>query len=88
MVPVALPQSITQAEEEESLKKRFGVEALPEVGHVHDNVRMTQSAGLEGPDRKKGKMALIALLLLLAGGGVLLFFAHQNGMLDKLLQGQ
>lgn len=86
--PIALPQSITGAEADEHLKKRFGVDSLPELDKHHTKVTLTTSMGVGGPVRSAKSMVLIALFLLLVGGGILLFFAKQNGTLDKLLQGQ
>jgi hypothetical protein len=86
--PIALPQSITSAEGEEHLRKKFGVEQLPDMGDRHENVRLTQSAGVGGPIRSPRNMLIMALVLLLIGGGVLLYFANANGSLDKILQGQ
>ncbi len=88
MGPVALPQSITQQDEESSLKKRFGVDELPEISHTHDMVRMQESGGITGPDRSNKGMFIAALLLLLVGGGALLYYAYSQGMLDTVLKGQ
>ena len=41
--PVMLPQSMTGEAEEESLKRRFGVEQLPEVDKKHSLLRLTDS---------------------------------------------
>ena len=82
---VALPQSITQEEENDRLKERFGVESLPDRVQTHTKVQLHQSAGAGGPDRARKSMVLIALLILLIGGGVLAYFAYQKGGLDQLL---
>lgn len=84
--PVVLPQSITQEAEDERLKKRFGVEYLPEVDKRHNLVGLTQSEGASGPDRARrgAKVFLLLLLLGLAGAG---YVAYSQGMLDKLLGG-
>lgn len=69
---VALPQSITSSEEGEELKDKFGVESLPELDKRHQSVRVTQSRGALGPDRKRlgVKIALVILVLAAIGGAV------------------
>ena len=82
---ISLPQSITSSEADEHLKKRFGVEQLPEVDARHSKVTLTQSEGIGGPSRTGKSMLVVAVLLLLGGGAALLFFAHKNGQLDQWL---
>lgn len=79
-----LPRSITQEAEEERLKGRFGVDHLPAVKEVNSLVRMTESQGTHGPDRRRGKLVMIVLvLLLLVAGGA--YYAHTQGMLAGAL---
>lgn len=62
--PVVLPRSITQEAEEESLKGRFGVEKLPEVGQRNTLVTVADSAGQSGPERTAGgKLRLVLVLV-------------------------
>lgn len=84
--PVVLPRSITQEEEEERLKSRFGVDHLPELQEVNSLVRMTESQGTLGPDRSRRKLMVVVLVvvLALAGGAAV---AHSQGLLNGLLGG-
>ena len=80
---VALPQSITSEEEGQELKSRLGVEVLPDLDRRHGSVRVTQSRGAAGPDRRRiGLKVLVVLLILTAiGAGV----AWQMGLLEGLI---
>jgi hypothetical protein len=81
---VLLPRSITQEAEEERLKERFGVDHLPTVKEVNSLVRLQESQGAQGPDRRRGKLLMfIVVVLLLAAGGA--YYAHTQGMLAGLL---
>ena len=85
--PVLLPQSITGGEAEERLKDRFGVDELPEMEQHHARVRVTVSAGTEGPQRMGG-IKLLLILLTICGailGG--LYYAQSTGLLGKLTEG-
>ena len=66
---VVLPRSITQEAEEDSLKRRFGSESLPDITGKAPILQVAQSVGEAGPDRaRRGmKVGLVLFLLLLAG---------------------
>lgn len=83
--PVVLPQSITQEAEDERLRKRFGVEQLPEIDKLHSSVRVTTSEGAFGPDRKRMGLKILFVLfaLLIVGAGA---YLHQQGALDAFLK--
>ena len=83
---LALPQSITQEAEDERLRKRFGVEQLPNLDKVHSLVGLTTSEGADGPDRARRGLKIFLLLVIqaLAGGG---YFAWSEGLLDSIIAG-
>lgn len=83
---MVLPRSITQEAEEERLKGRFGVDRLPEVQEVNSLVRMTESQGTLGPDRSRGKLAVVLVLVVVAVAAGLAY-AHKQGLLAGLLGG-
>lgn len=80
---VSLPQSITSEEEGQELKNRFGVESLPELDRRHGSVRVTQSRGAGGPDRRRTGLKVLAVLLVLAAAG--LAVAWKMGLLAAYL---
>lgn len=67
---VVLPRSITQEQEEESLKSRFGVENVPDITHKAPILQLSQSIGEGGPSRTGAKGKLALLLLLFLGGAL------------------
>ena len=67
---IALPQSMTSEEEGAELRSRLGVEHIPDLDRRHGSVRVTQSRGAEGPDRKRTGLKVFLLLLVVVGVGV------------------
>lgn len=80
---VALPQSITSEEEGNELKSRLGVESLPDLDRRHGSVKVTQSRGASGPDRRRIGLKIFLVLLVLAAIG--LGVAWQMGMLEGVI---
>ena len=85
LLPLDVLSDIRSAED---LRRRFGVEELPEISHTHEMVHMRESGGISGPDRSSKGMFFFAFLLLLIGGGALAYYAYTQGMLDQWLPGQ
>ncbi|MBL4846385.1 MAG: hypothetical protein JKY65_12730 [Planctomycetes bacterium] len=48
---------------------RLGVDHLPDLDRRHGSVRVTQSQGADGPDRRRTGLKVFLFLLLLAGVG-------------------
>lgn len=66
---MVLPRSITQAAEEDSLKRRFNTDSVPDVTGKAPILQVAQSVGESGPNRT-GRAGRLALLLLFAFAAV------------------